>query len=79
MGWNSQSPQTFPWDFTIKSYPLFCDDLEGRDDRVVGGRFKGRVYVYIIMSDLHYYMTESNTTLKNNYPPIKKKKLAVWD
>ena len=45
----------------------------GGDDRVVGGRFKGRVYVYIIMSDLHYYMAESNTTLKNNYPPIKKK------
>ena len=40
---------------------------------MVGGRFKGRVYVYIIMSDLHYYMAESNTTLKNNYPPIKKK------
>ena len=30
------------------------------------------VYICIIMADLHCCMIETITTLKNNFPPIKK-------
>lgn len=38
----------FPETLLLNLIPHFCDDLEGWNDRVVGGRFKGRVYTYIL-------------------------------
>lgn len=37
------------------------------------------VYICIIMADLHSCMAETITTLKNNFPPIKKLTNIKWN
>ena len=52
---------------------MLCDDLEGKDEE--GGREVqegGDICTHI--ADSLCCTAESNTTLKNNYTPIKKKK-----
>ena len=46
---------------------MFCDDLEGQDGVVVGGRLKREwiyiyIYIYILMAD-SCCMAKTNTTL----------------
>ena len=55
---------------------MLCDDLEGcgRGGWEGGSRGRGYIFIYIHMADSFYCTAETNTTLLDDYIPIKIKK-----